>query len=701
MSLRKENRLEEAYRMAEADLAQRRDSYSCSAMFWVLKDVADAIAEGQEDTVSAILADGSVPFSGTMTKTGRLAEIVSRMEELIKEMNDDQGYASRSLSFQKGRLMEMDDIDAVLANPPQEPDLAENVGWRLFRHMKERLDSSDLATCVKWLEKAEELPFDRPSRLNSLFLWLAAKVAEAHPDFILADWLERWNPLNFDSEDLVRQTSGDTDYPSRLETVLRECFNQGASPVRMAEILSVNPSIHPSEICRCYSAAVSYSLYKASSKSDREYFAIVSAYLSAITEYSKAAGQWCGSRDHSSVLTSIVYRLGSSSDNVWRFRDILEAWGMRTFMPEDWEAGQTEQGASLPSLVERAIFLYQDSVEAAKGDYSDDFIALVDEACRNLPRSVFVRRIRAKICLSRGNRAAALDEYRRILKVKTDYYLWSELADCTDDPALMKSALCRALSLKKVKDEFLGKLRLRLAAIMVAESSMPEALYELNRYHRLYSSLGWKISSQYDSCMARIPEGTVPARSNDAYYSRFCAAAEAFVYSDIPAREMIVVREQSAPGRPSRLILRDSSGTEAAVDPRRFGLSAAPSPAASSSSALSAVSSSADVPSAASAASSGGYIGRVFLVRLDSAPGRAAFARVLTIEPQPSPRELVPQTVSGPLRIRTNPQGRRYAIIGDVYIPHHLLEGLSDGDRLEVTAVRLGSRHFIISSRRL
>ena len=201
--------------------------------------------------------------------------------------------------------------------------------------------------------------------------------------------------------------------------------------------------------------------------------------------------------------------------------------------------------------------------------------------------------------------------------------------------------------------------------------------------------------------MARIPEGTVPARSNDACYRRFCAAAEAFVYSDIPAREMIVVREQSAPGRPSRLILRDSSGTEAAVDPRRFGLSAAPSPAASSSSALSSVSSSAEVPSAASAASSGGYIGRVFLVRLDSASGRAAFARVLTIEPQPSPRELVPQTVSGPLRIRTNPQGRRYAFIGDVYIPHHLLEGLSYGDRLEVTAVRLGSRHFIISSRRL
>lgn len=168
-----------------------------------------------------------------------------------------------------------------------------------------------------------------------------------------------------------------------------------------------------------------------------------------------------------------------------------------------------------------------------------------------------------------------------------------------------------------------------------------------------------------------MPEGIVPASDNASYYASHRQDAEDFVVSDVPAKEMIVVDEyvNSRTHRPVAE-LSDRNGNEIRLDLRRFRLPEK------------------------------GNVGKVFSVRLLQV---GTEIKPVSVSPQPvrEPSELKPVTVSGTVKMKVNPKGRKFAFIKDIYVPESKLAGISDGDAIEVTAVKISSRYFILSVTRL
>lgn len=644
MALRREDRLSEALEMAKQDLALKRDSYSCSALFWVLKDIADGKIAANE-------------MSG-------LPDIVSRMESLVRDMEDEQGFAAQSLAFIKKRLLESEDLDVILGQEIQE-DVAESVGWRVYRRLKDIYLAAGLDKCRHYIERFDSLPIDRPSVLNTAFLRLVAKVASEYPELSMASYLRAWNTDNFMDEDLYPQTVKGKTYRSALGAVLGVCFAQGTSLGEVSGIFRNNTSVTDRMLASEYSNYFSYRLYLASDKPDQEYFSIVRDYLDGYDLRRQADIR------HSSILNSVIFRIDGSRENLWRFHDIFDAWGPLSFMEEDWMAETDDRGNRYRSLVEKAIFLYQDSVEAGRNSlYGEEFLELLDSACLRFPDNPYLLRIKASAMAAGGNLKSALSICREVLKLKQDYYMWAELAEYAEDSSLKKSALCKALS-SGTKDEFVGKIRLQLAALMIADGEYPEALHELDRYFRTYSSSGWKLSQDYAGLKDSVPEGIVPASDNASYYASHRQDAEDFVVSDVPAKEMIVVDEyvNSRTHRPVAE-LSDRDGNEIRLDPRRFRLPEK------------------------------GNVGKVFSVRLLQV---GTVIKPVSVSPQPvrEPSELQPVTASGTVKMKVNPKGRKFAFIQDIYVPESKLAGISDGDAIEVTAVKISSRYFILSVTRL
>ena len=577
MSLRRDGMLREAYEAAAADLSVSRDSYSCSAMFWVLKDMAvEKLASGD---------------------CGEVPSILEQMESLRPDIDDRQGFARRSS------------------------------------------------------------------------LRLAVKASYSCEGFFIKDFLERWGVENLQGQDFEDQVNEGKRYPSLFCSAVRACASQNVPAGTALELFSKNSGISENMVLEAYSRHYYSLLYKASKSESEDWPAILQKYFDTM------AGRKVCNKYHSAVLESVLFMTGDSSEEVWRFRQIFDSWNPESFMPEDWEETVDRQGRKYMSLVEKAIFKYQDSMDAARrNDWGEGFLRLLDEACERMPEHVFILRIKAMTLLDRGDLAGALAMYREILKRKNDYYLWEELSECTDDPLLKKSALCRAL-LSKVKEEFVGKIRLKLASAMVSEGSFGEALHELDRYHELYSANGWKISRDYDDLMQRIPEGTLPVRDNTTYYRRNVSEVMKFIYSDIPQEEMVVTAEflqkSSRPGDTRQrqlMVLTDASGRQVHASPQKFGLLRT------------------------------GNVGKAFLVRTVVSGKRAD---VITLDALEHPHILEFASAEGTLDIRENAQGKQFAVISGIYVPQVKLAGLSDGDTVKISAVKISGRYFVLSVEKL
>lgn len=359
---------------------------------------------------------------------------------------------------------------------------------------------------------------------------------------------------------------------------------------------------------------------------------------------------------HSRILVEAI-KVEQNTPLQFRIRDFIRIWGLENLREEDWEQYQTENGHTLPSTVEKLIGVYAKELKTDGVEASEDFSQLVDKGLARYPKSQNMPYFKATVLISQGKAQEALTYYKNlILQYPSKFYLWNQTAELVEDIDTKIGLLCKALTCG-ADDEFLGGVRLRLAALLYQKGMKENTRYELERYRETYQNKGWKLKAEFWHLYNQVSSAE-KAVDNNIVYSEYAVKADEFIYSSLPTVVAVKVAENQSddrnyPGRKiTTWILRTADDTIRLRKPAKFRLNRrAPN-------------------------------GAIFDVKLQD-------GRIVWIK-EHNDALYAPwlKEVSGEVKLRTDRKGKKYAIISASCVGENLLKGTHEGQRVKVLAIQ-------------
>ncbi len=363
---------------------------------------------------------------------------------------------------------------------------------------------------------------------------------------------------------------------------------------------------------------------------------------------------------HSLILSEAV-RIEQAVPLQFLFSAFLNTWNLENLRDEDWVGGKNEQDQQLPSLVEKMITVYvKEMMITPTVSPSDDFLNVLEKAVKKWPKNANLLRNRAQIRIKLGQREEACKLYKELLIDATDkFYLWSELAELVDDDEIKIALLCKALCLN-TPPEYLGRIRMSLAQMLVAREMYGWAKSELKKVKETYEQQKWKLPSGYDSIERKILAET-KEDTTESLYALYSSKADDYILSDLPSVLMIKVKQftedETSPNgskskKVTKWVLIDKNEKPQTIKPKRFGLSFKTNN------------------------------GQCFEVKMHN-------ERPVLI----TPLDDIPDVewikkVQGEVKIKTNTAGRHFGFVENCYVHANLLEGITDRTLVNGIAIR-------------
>lgn len=359
---------------------------------------------------------------------------------------------------------------------------------------------------------------------------------------------------------------------------------------------------------------------------------------------------------HSLILVEAI-KTEQTTPLQFRIRDFIRIWGLENLRKEDWEPYHTEGGNTLPSSVEKLIGVYAKELKTDGVESSEEFSQLVDKALIRYPNNQNMPYYKATVLISQGKVQEALAYYRDlILQSPSKFYLWSQSAKLVEDVEAKIGLLCKALTCG-TDDEFLGGVRLRLASLLAHEGMKGNAKYELKKYRETYENKGWNLSSEFKQLYDEL-EQIRPSVDNNMIYAEYAVKADEFIYSSLPIAVAVKVAEtqkddRNHPGRKiTTWILRTDRDTIRVRKPAKFRLNRR-------------------TPN-----------GTIFDVKLQN--GKVVWIKEhIGVIQEPWLKE-----ISGTVHLRKDKNGKMYAIIDHSYVGENLLNGIEEGQTLNLLSIR-------------
>ena len=359
---------------------------------------------------------------------------------------------------------------------------------------------------------------------------------------------------------------------------------------------------------------------------------------------------------HSLILGEAI-KVEQNTPLQFRIRDFIRLWGLENLREEDWDQYRTDGGHTLPSTVEKLIGVYAKELKTDGVESSEDFSQLVDKALAKYPKNQNMPYFKATVLIFQGKVQEALTYYKTlILQFPSKFYVWNQTVELIENIDLKIGLLCKALTCG-AEDEFLGGVRLRLAFLLLQKGMRENAKYELERYRETYQAKGWNLKSEFwqiynqVSSVEKVPD-------NRKVYSDYAIKADEFIYSSLPTEVAVKVAEtqgedRNHPGRKiTTWILRTDSDTIKLRKPTKFQLNRR-------------------TPN-----------GAIFDIKLQG--GRIVWIK----QHKGSLSASWIKELSGEVIMRTDRNGKRYAIIADSYLGEKLLKGIKDGQRIKFLSIR-------------
>ena len=371
-----------------------------------------------------------------------------------------------------------------------------------------------------------------------------------------------------------------------------------------------------------------------------------------------------------SLLHSLILGEAVKVEKTWpeqfMFTTFVSMWDLDNLRDDDWQRFVTDSRRTLPSTVEKMIYLYTKEVRAVNGVVpSEKFLQVLDKAIEKWGKDENLLRCKAMLCEKRGQIDEAIVLYKKILTINSQkQYLWSELANLVDDIDVKKGLLCKAL-MSNINEEFIGKIRMHLAEILIGQNLYANALFELNKIKQTYESHGWNLSPEFQSLASQIPSN-VSEENNTRRYMSWAACCNQFLYSEYDSDIMVKLAERTelkkVPGKQDKRVtswqLIDKNGKTQNIRPRKFALSKAPN-------------------------------GTCFEVKLSGND-------IVHMSPSSADGIDWVKNVSGTLRKKTNKDGKDFGFVSDCYVHGKLIRGVQDGETICGVAIRRSDKWQLV-----
>lgn len=560
IALRKEGRLEEAYRMARTEWETNRDDpWLQTSLFWTLRDKCCALCN-----------------EGKMQEA---REHLEEMQTLLPSMKDENGIGARVCAGLLKRVQFGADVilaaSAVSKTDPVaafeqtkefivspgyvDATLHEDLGWILYRYMLAERDKLPSLEIRKLLNRYIHLHNKRPSILHSSILNFALRFSNEHEDFHFYRFFLLWNPAQMRKEDLCDSFGGQT-YPSLVSRVCRQLADYVAEVD--VETLCREIDLPKDELLELLREAVFWKLFHLKKDGNMcRLFDVLDVYCEKFALYGSSV--W-----HSNILSLAEHCM--EGENVWRFLPFFKKWGCNNLADADWQETTDSNGHAYRPLAAKVAKKCYEVLKASRRKDMEQIewvSAFYDKVLGRIGKDEWLLRNRAILYRWQEEYDKSACIYKSLLlEMHEKYYLWSELADCVQDDERLKTALLSKALLIEKNEAFLGSVRLSLADSFLQQSKNQEAAYELNVYKQCHG----QASALYRQLTGRLSNMgvTLSARYKPSY-SEYALLADSYVFGELEFRKIILVGRHARNGK-IRCVLTDGMDITLQVNSKRF-----------------------------------------------------------------------------------------------------------------------------------
>lgn len=226
--------------------------------------------------------------------------------------------------------------------------------------------------------------------------------------------------------------------------------------------------------------------------------------------------------------------------------DFIDWWNLDNLTAEDYAPFVMQNGKSIMSLAEQAYIAQSKAlIDLGNEERIKEFLPKIEALMNNHPKMVYPGYFYGKLLVATG---ANQDEMLKVVvpfvrRKSNDFWAWQLLGEvfCGDKDrqlaCYLRAVNCRA------NEEFLGKLRSKLAAILIEKGHLDNARYHIDTCIKCYRLQGWKIPTEIYCWSLQSWIRTVEANPNAPI--DYMAITNGIIYTDTKDAFAVVVNVDS------------------------------------------------------------------------------------------------------------------------------------------------------------
>jgi len=561
--LRKDGKLVEAYDLAIKCYEQDQDDeWISKAYIWVLIDVI----KNEIQSKSFGKAKSFFYRLLSVRKGMSYDEIIHKQIDFLKpriEPGFQEVLKANADSKNSNHVEALSQFRRLNNEKKLSPDDCEYYGWAIYRCLKDNDNNLAIIDSKKLFNEYLKLNNPRPSMVHSFILQKAMSLAKIHEEFNLYEFFKIWNPAYLRSEDKEEQYNEKDKkmYPSLVTRLLKEFVNKNYQ----VDIAFLQETVKDKELVldtirEAYFWKI-FNLHKENKFYDL--WKMFDFYASNFSIY--GASHW-----HSEILK--IADRWMVEQELWRFFDFFQKWGVRNFLNNDWEEEINGEFTNKP-LVRQAL---HDIFEFAKleSNHNKNFqwiMPLYEKALKKFSDDKWLLREYATLLHICGKNEEAIIQYKSvILELADQAYVWHEFSKLlfNVDIEIAISILCKSITTQR-NEGFLGGIRLDLATLLIEKDKLEEAKRELNIYKKHRQEKGWKLSEEFELLDKKLVD--IEASSNDLnFYKNNLSLAEDYIYSDIDWIDLLLYDKWKTKDKKEKLTFTNLSEIELIISANKF-----------------------------------------------------------------------------------------------------------------------------------
>lgn len=218
------------------------------------------------------------------------------------------------------------------------------------------------------------------------------------------------------------------------------------------------------------------------------------------------------SKGYSFLLQSFI-----KCSNWQDMADFLDWWNLDKLTPDDFVPYKMGNGRTVMSVAERAFIAKSKALLQLNNlGRIEEFLPQMDDLMENHPEMTYPGYFYGKMLLSLGG---TQEEALRVIlpfarKKATEFWVWQLLSDAfINESEKQLACLLRAVNCK-TQENFLGKVRIKLATLYIQRSQLDYAKHQIDKVTQCYLSQGWRLPYEVDCWIHQPWINSVTPNSN-------------------------------------------------------------------------------------------------------------------------------------------------------------------------------------------